>query len=232
MRSASVHRILSDPPLLWAQCQIRFRNYERVQKDIADIKRLFHLPSKTPASSSDITIAKNGDIVLEFNSNGPAHPVLRFRVSSHVLREVSPQSLFAHILSDAAPGNTLDFDMKTYKILSDLPPPPITQSLRDGTVVKVYRMPHTELNKHGSLTTLLQAAHLHHNKVPRDISFSEFVSIAEVCLRYRCTSPVQDKVEDRWLPKWVDRAADDMPDGFLLICYVFGENRLLAIWIN
>jgi hypothetical protein len=89
--------------------------------------------------------------------------------------------------------------------------------------VKVYRMPQIELNNHDSLTILLHAAHMHNQKVPREIAFPVFVSIAEVCLRYRCTSPLELQVEYQWLPQWMHMAGDDQsPDGLLLISYAFG----------
>jgi hypothetical protein len=83
-------------------------------------------------------------------------------------------------------------------------------------------MPQKELNKHEALTILLHAAHMHNKLVPREIDFPVFVSIAEVCLRYRCTAPLELQVEYQWLPEWMHMAGEDSPDGLLLISYAFG----------
>lgn len=58
--------------------------------------------------------------------------------------------------------------------------------------------------------------------MPRDVSFSRFVAIAEACLRYQCTSPLELAVEHLWLPYWLENATDAMLEEVLLISYVFG----------
>lgn len=89
-------------------------------------------------------------------------------------------------------------------------------------------MPQRELNSQGSLEILMHAAHMHNENVPRDISFDQFVAIAECSIRYKSTSPLELMVEHRWLPQWMHRGADDMPDGLLIISYAFGSRGLFA----
>jgi hypothetical protein len=89
-------------------------------------------------------------------------------------------------------------------------------------------MPQLELDKESSLTILLHAAHMHNDRVPREVSFEQFVALAEVSLRYRCTSPLELFVEHRWLPQWVHKATDAMPDGLVVISYAFGLRRLFT----
>ncbi len=150
-------------------------------------------------------------------------PVLRFRVSSHMLAETSP--IFARMFLDKADIPSHDMDDVTP---DDLPPPPVEVVGQDGMPAKLFRMPQLELNKEDALTILLHAAHMHNDHVPRDIPFPQFVAAAEVCLRYRCTSPLEVFVEHLWLPRWMLKATDDMPDGLLLISYVFGIRRLFT----
>jgi hypothetical protein len=215
-RDASVHRMKSEKPLFWEQYKLRSQNYDRLKTDLQAIDRLFETADagETPEMAiREYVIAKTGDTILEFaNVQSEMHPILRFRVSSHLLAEASP--LFAQIFS---PGRNPPFDM-----ISHLPPPPSRHTCKDGMEVKVYRMPQTELNKNESLTILLHAAHMHKPKVPHDIEFPVFVSLAEVCLTYRCTAPLEIYVEYIWLPQWEKKIADEKDDGLLLISYVFG----------
>ena len=154
---------------------------------------------KSPnVSIREYDIAANGDTILEFaNSMSEIHPVLRFRVSSYMLIEASP--FFARILSSSPSDSNSPLEM-----LEGSPPPPLKQLCRDGTEVKVYRMPQLELNKWEALTTLLHAAHMHNDHIPRQVKFYEFVSIAEVCLRYQCTA----------LWKWLSNT-DGFRNGFI-----------------
>lgn len=187
------------------------------------------------------TIAPRGDTILEFTNHHdtPSHEndeddglVLRFRVSSHMLAETSP--FFARQFSHRAQGSvTLEEPpsdyVKPYNMahegLSPLPPPRKV-IFPDGTEAKLYSIPQPELNREGGLTILLHAAHMQHDKVPRAITFEQFVAVAEVCLRYECTSPLEVFVEHVWLPAWMDKAAENYPDGLLLISYVFGLRTL------
>lgn len=89
-------------------------------------------------------------------------------------------------------------------------------------------MPQQEFNRCGSLEILLHAGHMHNDKVPRDVTFEQFVAIAECSLRYRSTSPLELVVEHRWLPQWMHKGADDMPDGLLIISYAFGLRQLFT----
>lgn len=119
---------------------------------------------------------------------------------------------------------------------------------------RIYRMPQTrERNERQCVTIMLHAAHLHNDRVPRDVDFDQFVAIAEVCHRYACTGPLELIVEHRWLPAWQHRAVtaseggdeDDLsemkegnvkrgvynnqiPEGFLIISHAFGLRRLFT----
>ena len=112
--------------------------------------------------------------------------------------------------------------------MADLPPPPTLHVCGDGTNVRVYRMPHIELNENEAMTILLHAAHMHRQRVPREIEFPTFVSIAETCLRYRCTSPLEMQVEYQWLPQWAQMTGDQYRDGLLVISYAFGDQSLFS----
>lgn len=113
-------------------------------------------------------------------------------------------------------------------ILAQLPPPPSRYFCKDGSEARLYRMPQRELNRLNSLEVLLHAAHMHNEKVPREVTFEQFVAIAECCMRYKSTSPLELIVEHRWLPQWMHKGADDMPDGLLVISYAFGLRQLFS----
>ncbi|TVY65590.1 hypothetical protein LSUE1_G006929 [Lachnellula suecica] len=224
-RDTSVHAMKSEKLLFWEQYKIRSLNLERLTLDLKATKRLFEVAE--PSGTDDTTIqeyviAKNGDTILEFPNKSllDVHPVLRFRVSSHLLAESSP--FFSHMLLTRS-SDDVPLDME-----NQLPPAPIKQNCKDGTEVKVYRMPQIEHNKHDALTILLHAAHMHNAKVPREIEFPVFISIAEICLRYHCTSPLELQVEYQWLPQWYHKAADERPDGLLLISFAFGIRRIFT----
>ncbi|RFU30246.1 hypothetical protein B7463_g6082, partial [Scytalidium lignicola] len=172
------------------------------------------LTSPSNMAIHEYIISEAGDTILEFaKAASEGHPIMRFRVSSQFLL-ADTSSVFFHVLSQLEnPPSTLSHE---------LPPPPSRHTCEDGTKVNLYRMPQMEFNKHKALTILLHAAHLRHAKVPKEISFQTFVSIAEVCLRYRLTSPLELQVEYRWLPQWLDEISVDNPDGMLLISYAFG----------
>lgn len=173
----------------------------------------------------EFAISERGDAFLEFaNTNAgclPDDPVLRFRVSSFMLAETSP--IFARMFSGHA---LLLHDAED--IATQLPPPPTKYYCKKGTETWLYRMPQRETNNLASLEILLHAAHMHNENVPRDISFDQFVAIAECSIRYKSTSPLELMVEHRWLPQWMHRGADDMPDGLLIISYAFGSRGLFS----
>jgi hypothetical protein len=173
-------------------------------------------------ATQEISIAPYGDTILEFaNTKAEWVPVLRFRVSSYMLAETSP--IFASMFSGCSKR------LETFDDISgQLPEFNTSYVCQDGTEVKLYRMPQLEFNKEQSLEILLHAAHMHNDKVPREVSFEQFVAIAEVCLRYQCTSPLEVFVEHRWLPAWMHRATDDKPDGLLVISYAFGLRQLFT----
>jgi len=188
----------------------------------------------------ECVITPRGDTMLEF-ANTAMHwkPVLRFVVSSHMLAETSP--IFARMFAPRQPGGGGGAGDGLYvgvggvrppdgtdDLADELPPPPKPFTCADGSRVLLYRMPQLELNENSALTILLHAAHMHNDRVPREVTFERFVAIAEVCLRYRCTSPLELFVEHRWLPEWMHKATDAMPDGLVTISYVFGLRRLFT----
>lgn len=169
-------------------------------------------------------IAPKGDTILEFANLNPEangdEPVLRFRVSSHLLAETSP--IFARMFGGHAACHDDD------DIASQLPPPSAKYMCRDGSEAKLFKMPQYEVNRLESLEILLHAAHMHHDKLPKEVAFEQFVAIAECSMRYKCTSPLEPVVEHRWLPQWMHRGADEMPDGLLVISYAFGLRDLFT----
>ncbi|KAL7793718.1 hypothetical protein V8C37DRAFT_84343 [Trichoderma ceciliae] len=230
MRNASVTKILSADPQFFPRYEIRFRNYEKVKQELSDVRKLLQAGESgiSPARGvEEFAIAPRGDAVLEFANLGPDatvdKPALRFRVSSALLAETSP--IFARLFS----GHASSYYLHEADDIADLlPPPPVPHFCDDGSEVKLYRMPQQEFNHHSALEILLHAAHMHNDKVPRDVSFDQFVSIAECSLRYRSTSPLEMVVEHRWLPQWMHKGADDMPDGLLIISYAFGLRQLFT----
>jgi len=225
-RDTSVHRLKSEKHLFWELFKIRSLNFDKLQMDIKAVESLYDATESGEddrnMSVREYVIATNGDAILEFaNLTSGVHPILRFRVFSRFLVEASP--LFAQIFSPSNPNRSASLDM-----LADLPPPPTTHICKDGMEVKVYRMPQIESNENEALTLLLHAAHMHRQKVPREIEFGTLVSIAEVCLRYRCTSPVELQVEYQWLPQWVHMTGDEYRDGLLVISYAFGDRQLFT----
>ncbi|KPM36337.1 hypothetical protein AK830_g10235 [Neonectria ditissima] len=230
MRNASVTRVMSADPQFFPRYEIRFRNYEKVKQELINIRQLLQTgesgisPDRT---IEEYAISPHGDAILEFSNNSsdssPNDPAIRFRVSSYMLAETSP--IFGRMF--AGHSSTLhlydDDDIST-----QLPPLPVKYFCKDGSEAKLYRMPQRELNRLNSLEILFHAAHMHNEKVPREITFEQFVAIAECCLKYKCTSPLELIVEHRWLPQWMHKGADDMPDGLLIISYAFGLRQLFS----
>ena len=196
---------------------VRFRNYDEIKKDLVKVQSILGT-SGIPQNRTIIErrISPTGDVMLEFaNADNDEQPVFRFRVASHCLRETS-SPIFGYMFNPHFRAE-LDDDIRR-----SVPLPPSKCVCADGNEVMLYRMPQTELNTQRSLEILLHAAHNHHDRVPREVQFSQFVAIAEVCLRYRCTSPLEMAVEHLWLPCLRDNATDDMLADVLLISYVFG----------
>lgn len=225
-RETSIHAMKSEKLLFWEQFKIRSLNFDKLKLDSKAIAQLFDAPllqvDNPNSNAREYVISKNGDTILEFGNKGPeGYPILQFRVSSHHLAESSP--FFSEMLfpkeSVYSKGPSLE---------RRLPTPPARHVSKDGIEVKVYRMPQIELNKHEALTIVLHAAHGHNVKVPRNIELPVFVSVAEVCLKYQCTSPLELHVEHRWLPPLLAKAGEDSPDGLLLIGYAFGHRELFS----
>ena len=250
--------------------EIRFGNYDLVQADLNETRHLLYAAESGIAPSTviqDLVISEHGNAITEFaNTAVDGSPVLRFRVSSHMLAEVSP--VFAQVFGQKSTAslnhgrtnaegtissndNTGDDDVSRhnannnshglsatslnhggYECAIRLPPPPTRYTCDDGSEVSLYRMPQTELNTHRAMEIVLHAAHMHNDMVPRDVGFDQFVAIADVCQRYRCTSPLELVVEHRWLRQWMHRAsvsaADPVPDGLLVIAFAFGMRRLFT----
>ncbi|KAH7390173.1 hypothetical protein BKA64DRAFT_645099 [Cadophora sp. MPI-SDFR-AT-0126] len=224
-RDESIHRMKSEKHLFWEHYRIRSLNFDRLKLDLKAIEKLFGEAEDGQAPNMAIceyVIAKDGDTILEFaNAAREIHPILRFRVSSQLLAAASP--LFSQFLSPQKSGGGQPLDL-----ISQLPPPPSRHICKDGMEVKVYQMPQIELNRNEALTLLFHAAHMHNPKIPREIEFPVFVIIAEVCMRYRCTSPLELQVEYQWLPQWIHLIGDDKADGFLIIAYAFGLRRIFT----
>ncbi|RYP55199.1 hypothetical protein DL768_000193 [Monosporascus sp. mg162] len=208
--------------------EVRFSNYDLVLSDLNETRCLLKAAESgvfPKAAIQECVISQRGDAILEFaNTDAENFPAYRFRVSSHMLAETSP--VFARMFGLHSSGGTLDADYERV-----LPPPPARHKCSDGSEVKLYRMPHVELNTKRAMEIVLHAAHMHSDMIPRDVDFDQFVAIAEVCLRYQCTSPLEVIVEHRWLPQWMYKAVpvgNDIPDGLLTILYAFGARRLFA----
>jgi hypothetical protein len=162
--------------------------------------------------------------MLEFpNTAMPWKPILRVRVSSHMLAAVSP--IFARMLGRLDETN---HDEDSQPDATELPPAPTPFVCSDSSKVMLYRMPQLELDTESAMKILLHAAHMHNDRMPREIPFAQFVAVAEAAMRYRCTAPVELLVEYRWLPQWMHKATDAMPDGLVVISYAFGLRRLFT----
>ncbi|KAK2770970.1 hypothetical protein CKAH01_14542 [Colletotrichum kahawae] len=216
-----------------AKYDVRFRNLDRMEKEAIEIARVLQsgeagcgFDDGRAGDVEEVVISAAGDAVLEFNSG---EEVRRFRVSSAMLAETSP--IFERMFTgrrtlEVGPGGGDD----NGDLEGELPPLPPTEGFvcGDGSVARLYRMPQAERDEEGALGILLQAAHMRNDAVPREVSFARFVAVAEVCLRYRCTSPLELVVEHRWLPRWIHMGSEEMPDGMLVISFVFGFRQLFA----
>lgn len=218
-------------PAYWPWHETRFQHYDALKETIMQVDRQLlvagNAGKRAKKAVRDYVIAPRGNAVLEFaNTGGYDTPLLRFRVSSHMLAETSPifEAVFGGQFSHP---RILDRDLR--ELDGQVPrEPPRSVTCADGSSVKLYSMPQLEPNKEEALTVLLYAAHMQNDKVPREVSFAQFIAIAEVCLKYQCTSPLELFVEHRWLPAWVHKATEQQPDGILLISYAFGLRRLFT----
>ncbi|KAK0379541.1 hypothetical protein CLIM01_03115 [Colletotrichum limetticola] len=226
MRRASIIKTFSPSPDFFPLYDIRFRNHGRVKQDLVEVTRVLQLGESGVTDErpvKELAVAPRGDAVLEFaNLGAETLPVLRYRVSSFLLAETSP--VFERMFTEHAHIEVHDDEDLT----DQLAPPPTAYICPDGTEAKLYRMPQREGDREQALTILLHAAHMHNDKVPREVTFEQLVAIAEVCLRYRCTSPLELFVEHRWLPQWIHRGSEAMPRGWLLISYAFGFRQLFT----
>ncbi|KAI9705863.1 MAG: hypothetical protein M1836_005269 [Candelina mexicana] len=167
-------------------------------------------------------VAPLGDVFLDFGSAHQDCPWLRYRVSSQMLAMSSP--LFARALNwsrslrNPVPAGLVEAIPPEF--VGELPtaaPVPMPD-----TATSLVYMPQREGNQSGSLTTLLHAAHMRIEAVPRKIGFREFVDIAKVCYRYKCISPIAIFVECYWLPQWRDFIGKPGYEDLLFISHVFG----------
>ncbi|PKS09452.1 hypothetical protein jhhlp_004068 [Lomentospora prolificans] len=206
--------------------------------DEATLRKLERLDRQAKRSEAKVErpiteqfdISTRGDTILEFpvtpddatpTTGSRSFRRASFRVSSHILSEVSP--VFAQLFSNAPlGGRKRDDDFQG--------PYPRAKGhvTKDGVQVKIYRMPPLSAREVSPLEILLHAAHMHNDQVPRTIDFERFVTIAELCFRLQCTSPLEVFVEMRWLPDWVHMGGEAMPDGLLLISYVFGSRGIFT----
>ncbi|KAI9818279.1 MAG: hypothetical protein M1826_001423 [Phylliscum demangeonii] len=178
-------------------------------------------PALMGLESPITVIAPLGDTILDFEAEGGSGQ--KFRVSSHSMSQVSP--FFDYALDPYIDGNPLDprhpppedlvRDLERTKLIRQNPPSPIILCL------KVEK--HISL---GAVSTLLAAAHMRGEKVPRTISFQDFVEIASVCYAYRCTAPVAIYVERVWLEQHLDCLGVKGYEDFLFISFVFGMERI------
>lgn len=178
-------------PAYWPMYERRFQHYDIVKETIMHIDRLLMMAApvaekrRQKANVRDYVIAPRGNAVLEFANTGAFEmPLLRFRVSSHMLAETSPifEAVFGGQFSHP---RILDRDLR--ELDGQVPrEPPRSVTCTDGSCVKLYSMPQLEPNREEALTILLYAAHLQNDKVPRDVSFAQLTAIAEVCLKYQC----------------------------------------------
>lgn len=201
-----------------------------MKQELSDIQSLLQSGESGISPEREVhefTISINGDAILEFanlhQDTTGSEPVLRFRVSSHMLAETSP--IFACMFSGSSPSMFVHDDDNVHDLL---PPPQTKYICRDGSEAKLFRMTQFETNKLHCLEILFHAAHMHNDRVPREVPFHQFVAIAECSMRYKCTSPLELVVEQRWLPQWMHQGADDMPDGMVAISYAFGLRQLFT----
>lgn len=116
MRNALNYEAFTTEPAFWPRYEERFRNYDCLKKALKEIDRLVRWERDGGLAGGgeddkgdsrpvrEYTIAPRGDAILEFTNTGDAKdepgttPVLRFRVSSHMLAETSP--FFARLFSE------------------------------------------------------------------------------------------------------------------------------------
>ncbi|KAF4587186.1 hypothetical protein GQ602_003879 [Ophiocordyceps camponoti-floridani] len=224
MRNASVTRVLSADPQFFPRYEIRFRNYEKLKLELADMRCLLQSAESGISPSrpiEELAVAPRGDALLEFaNLDAIDEPVLRFRVDSAVLADTSP--IFARIFASVRPASLRCHDDDDVQRL--LPPmPPTVYVGRDGHELALYRMPQTETNRLRATEMLLLAAH-GVGELPVEVGLDLLVALAESCLRYKCTSPLEGMAANHWLPRW-EHASDDR---LVVVAYAFGARRLFA----
>ena len=171
--------------------------------------------------AEDCVISPVGDVVMVFGAN----PQVQFQVSSQALSSVSP--LFSYALHPYTANDRFQRGPPPPDLVDELPK--TAPTVVSSSLPPIVRMPQEEMNEMGALSTLLYAAHARHDKVPRTIEFQEFVAIAAVCHKYRCTAPVEIFVECFWLPQWKDQVGQKGFEDFLFISYVFGLERIFEL---
>ncbi|KAF6802868.1 hypothetical protein CSOJ01_11292 [Colletotrichum sojae] len=230
MRNARIEGRSSVRQFSRARYDVRFRNYDSVEKERAEISRVLHLAEsgiREGREVREVVISERGDAVLEFANlerEEEEWPVLRFWVSEDVLAEAS--GFFARVFRGGGRGKLEMYDENEEEMVLRVSSGEYV--CEDGRSVRIYRMPHLEDDRESCLSVLLHAAHLHNQHIPRQVSFDAFVAIARTCLRYECTSPLEVVVEHRWLPAWIHKGSETMPGGMLVISYAFGFRQLFA----
>ncbi|KAI9684830.1 MAG: hypothetical protein M1829_000205 [Trizodia sp. TS-e1964] len=209
--------------------EYRYNSLKRLEKQLDQLSRLSQeiqavfdnspINEQFSGAIPDICqISAQGDAILDFGVANRSCPRLRFRVSSQVLANVSP--LFALVFNPGSIPTPSEF-------LGELPSVPPTKT--PDQTASIFYMPQREENKLGALTTLLYAAHMRIDQVPRSVTFRQFVEITSVCHKYRCITPVAMFVEHLWLPQWNAFFAQKGYEDFLFISYVFGIGRMFEM---
>ncbi|KAF6834257.1 hypothetical protein CPLU01_05068 [Colletotrichum plurivorum] len=230
MRNARIEGRSSVKGFSRARYDVRFRNYDSAEKEWAEALRVLHLAEsgiREGREVREVVISERGDAVLEFANLGREKewPVVRFWVSEDVLAEAS--GFFARVFrGGGGKRGKMDDEEEEEGMVRRVSSSEYV--CEDGRSVRIYRMPHLEDDRESSLSVLLHAAHLHNEHIPRAVSFDAFVAVARTCLRYECTSPLEVVVEHRWLPAWIHKSSETMPDGMLVISYAFGFRQLFA----
>ncbi|KAF8248529.1 hypothetical protein K440DRAFT_255027 [Wilcoxina mikolae CBS 423.85] len=135
-----------------------------------------------------------------------------FRVSSHVLHTASP--VFRDLL-----GPTSGFAEHTRRHnIQDTPP-----DLENHTVRPYRHVFNTAVYDPKAFAVVFYALHAMGRKIPRDVDYSCFYSVAVICEDYKCAPIVLAWCRD-WIDKWTWTIEKPGYEGWLYIAWVFGLN--------